>query len=192
MTVQLQLYPASFLGFTLCSHHSASEQTKRSSLARPHPLDIFMTCLCIKLNVDRNNGPEFKGSQSQQTVCIFSMCVARPGCWSELPGWTRLLRILFPLVCAMSSPSSQGPWACPRHFEGRGQPHFPLPWEKRKSLRTQVLIAALQRNWRSVGGRAGDGHLLNNTKSGINPYQCLWALLASSPFLSLLVKQRTL
>lgn len=68
MTVQLQLYPASFLGFPLHPHHSASEQSNRSSLAGPYPFDIFMRCLCIKLNVDKSNGPEYKGSQSQQTL----------------------------------------------------------------------------------------------------------------------------
>lgn len=107
--VQLQLYPASFFGFMLHSHHSSSEQN-RSSLAGPYPFDIFIKCLRIKLNADKNNDLEHKWSQSQQTVPslrIFHVhCVAWLWEWgSEVNAAPQEL-----LVHAMSNPSGLVPW----------------------------------------------------------------------------------
>lgn len=127
-----------------------------------------------------------KGARASRhfPACIFSMCIARPGCQSELLGWTWLLGIPFPLVCAMSLPSGQGSWAWPRCFGRRDQPGFPLPSHRAggKCLRTQLLIPALQRSWRSISRIAGDGHLAKDTDPRINPYWCLWVLLVSLPF----------
>lgn len=117
-------------------------------------------------------------------ACIFSMCIAWPGCRRELLGRTQLLGILFPLVRATSSPSGQGPWARPTCFGKRSQPCFPLPCHRAggKCLRTQLPIPALQRSWRSITGTAGDGRLVEDTDPGRNPFGCLWALLVSLPF----------
>lgn len=78
-----------------------------------------------------------KGARARRhfPACIFSMCIAWPGCRREILGQTGLLGILFPLVHAMSSPSGQGSFGrCfPKVFWEKGPaPHSsPLSQSRR-------------------------------------------------------------
>ena len=139
-----------------------------------------MRCLCIKLNVEKNNGPEYKGSQSQQTLPSLHIFHVHLMAWlpERASGANMAPWDLVP------SGSSQGPWAWPRCVGRRGHLRSPLPCHRAggKCLRTQLPIPALQRSWRSICGTAGDGHLAKDTDPRINPYRCLWAFLVSCPF----------
>ena len=95
-----------------------------------------MRCLCIKLNVDKNNGPEYKGSQSQQTLP--SLHIFHVRCMAWLPerasGANTAPRDPVPSGSCHELSLRPGPLGLPKAFWEKGPALLssPLPQGRRK------------------------------------------------------------